>query len=437
MSDPKSKDFFDKFLSGFIQTVGEDSEHFREANEAVVTGRGDDYKAQSRFSKMMAEHPTIATLQDLFEKGDADLRNERKARGMGLSDDNVTRTGQVTGRVAQDIVRDSSRSVWWLLNAPQAVVDVAAEELIRRANPDLKSESVVRDAAGNKVYYDTADPRAAEKAGAVKDGVKQKGYSFGAGESYQTEDGKGGYQREVRRSNVSPGLVNALKGPGALAINVGMGLLHYGGGMEGYTAAIPSEDDPTKTANVLAEIGAKYIVGRTGNLLPYDEFSKVRPDVSQEEYNRYKAFKYDKSMDLDPRDGNVNLLPLGLLKATTDGIHGAEVQFLGRSLPVNETLVPIATALLGTTAGVYGGKKARDAYEQRGTKFGGVVPPVMPDKDLPEGSEAQRAQLERRTVGRALAGGLGGYVTGAIAGNLLEDERRRRNMEENKRDGSL
>ena len=191
MSDPKSKDFFDKFLSGFIQTVGEDSEHFREANEAVVTGRGDDYKAQSRFSKMMAEHPTIATLQDLFEKGDADLRNERKARGMGLSDDNVTRTGQVTGRVAQDIVRDSSRSVWWLLNAPQAVVDVAAEELIRRANPDLKSESVVRDAAGNKVYYDTADPRAAEKAGAVKDGVKQKGYSFGAGESYQTEDGKG------------------------------------------------------------------------------------------------------------------------------------------------------------------------------------------------------------------------------------------------------
>ena len=52
-----------------------------------------------------------------------------------------------------------------------------------------------------------------------------------------------------------------------MAINAGMGLLHYGGGMEGYTAAIPSQEDPTKTANVLAEIGAKYIVGRTGDLL--------------------------------------------------------------------------------------------------------------------------------------------------------------------------
>ena len=42
-------------------------------------------------------------------------------------------------------------------------------------------------------------------------------------------------------------------------------------------------------------------MGRTGNLLPYDEFSKVRPDVSKDEYGRYQAFKYDKNTDLNPR----------------------------------------------------------------------------------------------------------------------------------------
>ena len=46
-------------------------------------------------------------------------------------------------------------------------------------------------------------------------------------------------------------------------------------------------------------------MGRTGNLLPYDEFVKVRPDVSKEEYGRYKAFKFDKEDRLNPfDDGN-------------------------------------------------------------------------------------------------------------------------------------
>ena len=47
---------------------------------------------------------------------------------------------------------------------------------------------------------------------------------------------------------------------------------------------LPSEEDPSKTNNVLGEVAAKYILGRTGNLLPWDEFKKVRPDVSKDEY---------------------------------------------------------------------------------------------------------------------------------------------------------
>ena len=96
----------------------------------------------------------------------------------------------------------------------------------------------------------------------------------------------------------------------------------------------------------MLEVGAKYILGRTGNLLPWEEFKKVRPDVSKSEYMQYKAFKYNKNVDLNPfDDGQVNL-PLGVAKFNADGIHGSEVQFLGRSLPVATTIMPTAGQLL-------------------------------------------------------------------------------------------
>ena len=415
-----------------MDTIGEDSENFREANEAYITGKQEDYRSATRYDKMWAENPTIATIQDLFGVGKEGLRKEREARGMGLSSDNAKKAGQVVGRVGQDIVRDASRGSYWLINAPQAVVDVAVEQAIKGANPDLRKQSVIRDENYEKVYYDPEDFTQAERAGFTNaDGVRQKGISLGDAEDYTDDKGRVRQRRPYVKSNIAPGLVNTLRGPGALAVNAGMGLLHYGGGMEGYTAAIPSEEDPTKTANVLAEIGAKYIVGRTGNLLPYEEFRKVRPDVSEAEYKAYKAFKYDKSMDLDPSDGNVNLLPLGLLKATADGIHGAEVQFLGRSLPVNETMIPVATAALGSIAGSYGGQKRVQEYEESGKKFLGVIPPVMADKNLKPETEERRKQLQNRTVRRGLIGGLAGYGTGAILGNAIEGERRRRNKEEN------
>ena len=133
---------------------------------------------------------------------------------------------------------------------------------------------------------------------------------------------------------------------------IGLGLLNPLGGSGGYTAALPSQDDPTKTDNVIGEVAMKYLLGRTGNLLPYEEFSKYRPDVDVGDYNRYKAFKYDKEFDLDPTDGNLNILPAGILKATADGIHGPEVQFLGRSLPLTTTIVPYLGALAGGVLGV-------------------------------------------------------------------------------------
>ena len=438
MAEEKTQNFLSNFLEGFMNTIEEDSEHFREVNERVQDKRGNDYKSLPKPQKLFAEHPTYQTLGELTGFGDKELIEGRRQKGMGLSGDMATKVGQVTGRVGQDIVRDSTRGLWWLFNAPQAVVDVTSEHVLHKMNPDLKKDQTVLDEDGNHVYLNLEDRASIKKAFDLgltdEDGNLRKDVRYGEPEvpidnrDMPTGPSAQKYQkRPLMRSQIPSGLVNTMRIPTSLAINAGMGLFHYAGGMEGYEAAIPSQDDPSKTENVLAEIAAKYIVGRTGNLLPYDEFKKVRPDVSEGEYKAYKAFKYDKEVDLDPTDGDVNLLPLGLLKATTDGIHGAEVQFLGKSLPVNTALLPVATAMTGAAMGVYGGEKQRKAYETDGKKYLGIVPPVMTDPSLREGSEEQRVQRSKRTVGRTIGGGLAGYAVGAIGGQLLENERRRRN----------
>ena len=139
---------------------------------------------------------------------------------------------------------------------------------------------------------------------------------------------------------------------------------------------------------MLLEIGSKYILGRTGGLLPYNQFKQERPDVSKGEYNAYKAFKYDKGLDLDITDGDFTL-PTGILKGTTDGIHGPEIQFLGRSLPLTTTALPFAAAVAGTALGARKGRA--------------------------------------RPIKTGFIGGMAGLAGGGTVGMLLENERQRRN----------
>ena len=162
------------------------------------------------------------------------------------------------------------------------------------------------------------------------------------------------------------------------------------GGIPGYEAAVPNSEDKSKTDNVIGEVAAKYIMGRTGNLLPYEEFVKVRPDVSRAEYNAYKAFKYDKAGDMDISDGDIGL-PTGALKFTTDGIHGPELMMLGRGLPVTTGVIPYASSVVGTVLGV----------------------------------------STKRPIRGGLIGGMAGLAVGQVVGNAIEGERRRRNQAQN------
>ena len=312
--------------------------------------------------------------------------------------------GQFGGTFAADLTQDTSRSLWWLINALQASGQVVNDAVLQRAVPELWGRSpamrqvkaigtdgkkIVNNRQINMGVQNDADYALNNNMVRMGDDdklVPMRGYSF-------KKDSNG--DNILQKNNYSRGMIAATAIPTGLAINTGLGLMTPLGGAEGYKANNPSPDDPTKTNNPVAEVAQKYILGKTGGLLPYSEFKKVRPDVSLAEYKAYQADKFDNAEDYNFLDGDVSVLG-GALKANIDGIHGAEVSMLGRSLPVNTGVVPFATALAGTALG--------GRYGHRQHKQGAMG---------------------------ALVGGLGGNFAGQAAGSIIENERRRRNGIEN------
>lgn len=380
--------WLDEFKQGFDEDVTRGNDDITKAFYAQRDLQGKDDDAV-RWTKMMSTHPVIYRARELMGKADPDAVAARQSLGMGPKPTMAGQLGQLAGAVGHDFVNDKSRSIYWLLNAAQATGNVINEGVMALANKDLYG--------AENIDIKFSD----------KDALMKAGYAHEEGGKIVPNQGiTQGKNGMTKRRNYRSGTVTALGIPAGFAINQGLGLMTPFGGYEGYEAVLPSQDDPSKTSNVVGEIAAKYIMGRTGNLLPYDEFSKVRPDVSREEYNRYKAFKYDKKTDLNPFDDGQMTLPTGIIKTNADGIHGAEVQFLGRSLPVNTALIPFAGAVAGAAAGVRPQDKLRDA-----------------------------SGIDRNAGRRGLIGGAIGTAAGMALGNLLEQERRNRNAAQNAEQG--
>lgn len=374
------------FRDAFSEEVGrgpdEQAKMFYKTRE--LQGLDDD---APRMDKTLGEHPLLYRIRENLGIADSDAVAARKELGMEMKQSPAGRAGQLTGALGADLIQDKSRNIWWLLNAAQASANVLNDYAIKKANPELFG------ATDLNVPFNISELKKIGKTRTTESG------------KLVPADGVFNANGKARQRNYRSGLVAALGAPAGFAVNTGMGLMTPFGGYEGYEATVPDQNDPSKTSNVVAEIASKYILGRTGNLLDWDEFKKVRPDVSKGEYNAYKAFKYDKAVDINPfDDGNISL-PAGVLRATADGIHGAEIQFLGRSLPVNTALIPVASAIAGTMAGV--AKRGR-------FRANGATPGVDPN-----------------SVNRGLIGGTAGALGGMAVGNLLESERRRRNEASN------
>lgn len=371
-----------KAWNALVEAVGEGPAEHRQAYEL---GRELDgqFADAPRFQQMLGANPAIARGREMIGMAEPNYVEARRRVGLGAKSDPAERAGQLGGTLIADAVQDRSRSIWWLLNAFQATGNIGAEFAFHAANPDLFKAHLVEDVKGTIPITDTTR---AQVAGLID---KETGHRKSGVNERLINDKKYFTQRNHR-----PGHVALMDVAPGVAINSGLGLLTPFGGAEGYEAAIPSKEDKSKTDNVIAEVAAKYILGRTGNLLPYSEFSKVRPDVSKEEYNRYKAFKWQKDGDMDLSDGDFTV-PTGVIKGTMDGIHGPEIQFLGRSLPVTTGFIPYAGAVSGGAMGL---------------------------------------RSKKDVIKNGLLGSVGGLVGGQVTGHLLEQERRRRNKKENERE---
>ena len=370
--------------TGFQNEMGHGREDYRQALKRGYAAQNKETDG-SKWNQTMGSNRTVTLMRELAGKADPEQVRQRNDMGIGLSGDKWERRGQIAGALVSDIVQDRGRSIWWLLNAPQATANVLQEGLLHKMAPQIYQSKPIKNPKGGRI-------KASDKDAATLDFLVKEGYI--GPETMKPTAGvtidKDGY---YNKRNYEPGHAELLSIPAGLAVNTAVGLMSPFGGSEGYKAVFPDEQDPTKTSNVLAEVGAKYLLGRTGQLLNWDDFKEARPDVSKDEYMRYKAFKFDNKMDLNPFDDGKMVAPTGVLKYTNEGIHGPEVQFLGKSLPVATGVMPAAAAMLGTAYGA-----------RRGGIRGGLI------------------------------GGAASTAGGMLLGNIIEGERRRRNKAENERD---
>lgn len=267
----------------------EDADSFAEkARRAVLNtplgGRGDEYIQGLSQARADDEKLRMGTVL----KGV--VPNQRNTADIPVGDNFRAAAAQTAGVVAADAATDGLRNIWWFLNAPQALASIAVLNAVHGGGKD--------------------------NAPMGQQGPLLK-------------------SRNLRLATTVPAIIGMSMGIGNAAR------------MPGYSAVIPSEVDRTVSADPLAEAGSRYFLGRTGSLLPYDEFVKERPDVSKGEYEAYKAYLFGNSMPI---------------KATLEGIHGPEVNFMGKSIPLATGVLPAVAAVLGARHGI--NKAARRLQER-------------------------------------------------------------------------
>lgn len=316
------------------------------------------------YSEARAKDPELRA--NTVELGRVPLGNTE----VPVGDSTRAAAAQALGVAAGDVATDGLRNIWWFLNAPQAITQIAMLSATHRAGKEYKPESENVPLLRNR------------------------------------------------------GLRMAATLPAVIGMSMAVGNAWR---QPGYKQTVPSEVDPKQTADPLAELGSRYILGRSGSLLPYDEFVKERPDVSRGEYEDYKQYLFG------------NALPL---KATIDGIQGPEITFMGKSIPIMTGVLPAVAAVVGGRYGVRKaaanlagldrktGKRVSDDRLQQAVDLRNEARRLKEDgsKSAYDKKYAEYDKLQRENENKVLRNALlysGGAMTGtALAGQTLESIRR-------------
>ena len=240
------------------------------------------------------------------------------------------KTAYVAGRVVHDVINDGSRVPWWILNHPMAQTAVAAEIAAETAGltPAYKAYEAQLKAQQIPVNRANIDEAFAQDMGFYHKG-NPKGIPMG----------------------LAAKLPAAIGAAAILANSNNSDFLNITGGGRppGFASILPSEGDKTVSENPLLELGARYLFGRTGRLLPFDEFTQERPDVSPTDYHSYKRHQWDKGV------------LLGLFKGTNRNIDAEpELSMQGFRVPLSG-----AASVVGGLGGSIAGAKIADALHTR------------------------------------------------------------------------
>jgi hypothetical protein len=225
--------------------------------------------------------------------------------------------GDFVGRLGADLAGNFSRNFWWKNNHPLGVADSVGEKA-----------------------------------------VMVNGLPYG----YQTLGG----------AALALGVLPVLSG------NLDITNLGQGGRPQGYQALFPNPIDQTQTTNQFGELLGRYVLGRKGNILPYEKFVEERPDISPENYAAFKGSTGWMNKDFfGLQDTPAQNLVAGIVAG---GLLGA---YRKRGRYQDGELTPRVTKRMGT----YDGKYVE-----------------MPDK------------LEQGTVDRLMGGAVRGGLLGGLAG---------------------
>jgi hypothetical protein len=144
--------------------------------------------------------------------------------------------------------------------------------------------------------------------------------------------------REAQLARYATAATVGLVGANYNPLNIG-----EGGRPIGFSAVNPTEDDARKTDNPIGELlFDRAMLGRTGRLLPWEEFHQERPDVSYEKYAKYQDYIRGPSF-------------LGLAKGTMDGIDGPEARVVGYRVQPEAVAAAAAAGAATIAAFKYGG----------------------------------------------------------------------------------
>jgi hypothetical protein len=263
---------------------------------------------------------------------------------------------------------------YWALNHPLAITGVAGQAAAQYAglSPDYAKERVELEGRGEAATRSAIDAEFA----------KRNGFYHG-GEGH-------GVPLALARYAIPAMATGALT---QLSDNTNYLNILGGGRTPGFQAVLPVQGDPTQSENALLELGARYMFGRTGRVLPWEQFHAERPDVSFDDYNRYAAYQFDKGF-----------LNLGLIKGTTRNLDGEmEGAMMGFRVPVSA-----ATGAVGAIAGGVFGAQQADAVinEELRNRFQGL-----------HGTGNRR--LAGAAIGAAI-GAIGGKITGRLGNDLVQ-----------------